>query len=70
MVQSWRSGVETDLKEVLQSEFVFVNVGKGEFAKAADLKRCFGTDDQEQVNRPAKRSAGRDLIMVQFAHSF
>ena len=27
-VQNWRAGVETDIAEVLQSEFVFFNVGK------------------------------------------
>ena len=48
-VLSWRSGVEKDLAEVLQSEFVFFNVGKGEFAKGADLKKAFGTEDQAEV---------------------
>eukprot|EP00613_Pedinella_sp_CCMP2098_P083269 CAMPEP_0171994686 /NCGR_PEP_ID=MMETSP0993-20121228/279082_1 /TAXON_ID=483369 /ORGANISM="non described non described, Strain CCMP2098" /LENGTH=311 /DNA_ID=CAMNT_0012647767 /DNA_START=42 /DNA_END=973 /DNA_ORIENTATION=- len=48
-VLSWRQGVETDLGEVLQSEFVFFNVGKGEFAKAKDMKAAFGSDDPMEV---------------------
>ena len=37
-VVSWRNGVETDITEVMQSDFVFTNVSKGEFAKAKDMK--------------------------------
>mmetsp|Transcript_10366 Transcript_10366/g.12576 ORF Transcript_10366/g.12576 Transcript_10366/m.12576 type:complete len:453 (+) Transcript_10366:41-1399(+) len=44
-VESWRKGIEKDLSEVLQSEFVFTNVSKGEFANSKDLKKAFGTDD-------------------------
>lgn len=48
-VMNYRQGVETDLSEVLQTERVFVNVSKGEFAKAKDLERVFGTPDEERV---------------------
>jgi len=48
-VLSFRAGVETDLGEVLQSDFVFSNVGKGEFAKADNLKKAFGTTDFKEV---------------------
>jgi len=50
-VVNWRNGVETDLTEVLQSEFVFTNVSKGEFAQSKAMKKAFGTDDQEEVCR-------------------
>ncbi|KAF9016580.1 Shwachman-Bodian-diamond syndrome protein [Hymenopellis radicata] len=42
-VQEWRNGVETNLDDVLQISNVFVNVSKGEVAKANDLKKSFGT---------------------------
>jgi len=42
-VQEWRTGVETNLDDVLQIENVFVNVSKGEVAKAGDLQKAFGT---------------------------
>ncbi|GJP73357.1 hypothetical protein CLOP_g4085 [Closterium sp. NIES-67] len=48
-VVSWRTRVEKDLDEVLQSQTVFSNVGKGTLAKSKDLVAAFGTDDQEKV---------------------
>merc|ERR1711970_285681 len=42
-VISWRDGVERDLGEVLQSQRVFTNVSKGEFANSKDLERAFQT---------------------------
>ncbi|KZP30408.1 Shwachman-Bodian-diamond syndrome protein [Athelia psychrophila] len=42
-VQEWRTGVETNLDDVLQISNVFVNVSKGEVARANDLKKAFGT---------------------------
>mmetsp|Transcript_7555 Transcript_7555/g.14356 ORF Transcript_7555/g.14356 Transcript_7555/m.14356 type:complete len:288 (-) Transcript_7555:847-1710(-) len=45
-VLAWRSKVETDIDEVLQTQTVFVNVSKGVLAKAEDLKKVFGTTDQ------------------------
>lgn len=37
---------ETDLGEVLQTEKVYKNVSKGEFAKSEDLQKAFGTTDE------------------------
>lgn len=48
-VLSWRSHVEKDLDEVLQSQIVYNNVSKGVLAKSKDLKAAFGTDDQSKV---------------------
>lgn len=38
-VQSWRDGTEKDIGEVLQSDRIFTNVGKGEFANSKDLEK-------------------------------
>ncbi|KAJ4841696.1 hypothetical protein Tsubulata_002109 [Turnera subulata] len=48
-VLSWRSGVEKDLDEVLQSHTVYSNVSKGILAKSTDLMKAFGTDNQTQI---------------------
>ncbi|KAJ0972095.1 hypothetical protein J5N97_020054 [Dioscorea zingiberensis] len=48
-VLSWRSGVEKDLDEVLQSQTVYTNVSKGVLAKSKDLIAAFGTDDQSKI---------------------
>lgn len=48
-VLSWRSGVEKDLDEVLQSQTVYSNVSKGVLAKSKDLMLAFGTDDQTKI---------------------
>ncbi|XP_014492101.1 ribosome maturation protein SBDS [Vigna radiata var. radiata] len=48
-VLSWRSGVEKDLDEVLQSHTVYSNVSKGVLAKSKDLIAAFGTDDQTNI---------------------
>ena len=48
-VANWRSGVETDLDEVLQTEAVFSNVSRGVLAKDEDLKAVFGTTDTKSV---------------------
>ncbi|KAG6854078.1 hypothetical protein C0991_010825 [Blastosporella zonata] len=44
-VQEWRTGVETNLDDVLQISNVFVNVSKGEVAKSGDLQKAFGTTE-------------------------
>lgn len=44
-VTSWRTGIEKDIDEVLQSQTVFSNVSKGQVAKTDDLKRAFDTVD-------------------------
>ncbi|KAI1335116.1 UPF0023 family protein [Xylariaceae sp. FL0016] len=43
-VLEWRSGIETDLDEVLQIPSVFLNVSKGQTAPSADLAKSFGKD--------------------------
>lgn len=48
-VLSWRSKVEKDLDEVLQSQTVYSNVSKGVLAKSRELKEAFGMDDQEKI---------------------
>jgi ribosome maturation protein SDO1 len=48
-VLSWRTRVEKDLDEVLQSHTVYSNVSKGVLAKSKDLIKAFGTDDQTKI---------------------
>lgn len=48
-VLSWRSGVEKDIDEVLQSHTVYSNVSKGVLAKSKDLMAAFKTDDQTKI---------------------
>ncbi|WVQ80251.1 SBDS family rRNA metabolism protein [Cryptococcus sp. DSM 104549] len=48
-VSEFRSGVETDLSEILQIEQVFTNVPKGLVAKKEDWTKCFATDDMAKV---------------------
>ncbi|KAJ7294289.1 hypothetical protein O6H91_05G125300 [Diphasiastrum complanatum] len=48
-VLSWRSQVEKDIDEVLQSHIVYANVSKGVLAKSKDLMEAFGTSDEEKV---------------------
>ncbi|ERN19863.1 ribosome maturation protein SBDS [Amborella trichopoda] len=48
-VLSWRSGVEKDLDEVLQSQTVYSNVSKGVLAKSKELIMAFGSDDHSKI---------------------
>jgi ribosome maturation protein SDO1 len=48
-VLSWRSKVEKDIDEVLQTHAVFTNVSKGQVAKKEDLVKCFQTEDMDKV---------------------
>ncbi|PHJ20061.1 rrna metabolism sbds family protein [Cystoisospora suis] len=50
-VLNWRSGIETDLQEVLQTNAVFHNVSKGEFAKRDALLTAFKTLDEDKICR-------------------
>ena len=50
-IVNYRQGTETDLSEVLQTERIFTNVSKGQFANSKTLKKCFGTSDEEEVCR-------------------
>lgn len=48
-ILNYRQGIETDLSEVLQTDRVFTNVSKGQFASSKDLQKAFDTTDQEAV---------------------
>lgn len=48
-VVAWRSNVEKDIDEVLQTHTVYTNVSKGQAAKKEDLIKCFGSDDQAKI---------------------
>ncbi|KAF7320136.1 Shwachman-bodian-diamond syndrome protein [Mycena kentingensis (nom. inval.)] len=48
-VQEWRTGVETNLDDVLQIANVFINVSKGEVAKSNDLQKAFGKSDVDEI---------------------
>ena len=50
-VLDYRAGLETDLSEVLQTDRIFVNVSKGEFAKSTELHRIFETKDEMNIVR-------------------
>lgn len=43
-VLEWRSGIESDLDNVLQIPNVFLNVSKGQTAPTAELAKAFGKD--------------------------
>mmetsp|Transcript_66087 Transcript_66087/g.166640 ORF Transcript_66087/g.166640 Transcript_66087/m.166640 type:complete len:376 (+) Transcript_66087:119-1246(+) len=55
-VLNWRDGIEKDINEVLQVITVFTNVSKGDVAKEQDMKKAFGTCDQEEVCRKILKS--------------
>ncbi|KZT58495.1 Shwachman-Bodian-diamond syndrome protein [Calocera cornea HHB12733] len=48
-VQEWRTGVETNLDDVLQIANVFINVSKGQAAKSDDLEKAFGTTSLDTI---------------------
>ncbi|KAF8820256.1 rRna metabolism protein, SBDS family protein [Cardiosporidium cionae] len=48
-VVNWRSGIETDLDEVLQSHTIFHNVSKGEYAKKETLMKVFKTTNATDI---------------------
>lgn len=54
---------ESDLDDVLQISNVFVNVSKGEVAKAGDLKKSFGTDNVQTVVKEVS------LLLIHFSGS-
>ncbi|XP_056163571.1 uncharacterized protein LOC130136955 [Syzygium oleosum] len=73
-VLSWRSGVEKDVDEVLQSHTVYSNVSKGVLAKSKDLMKSFGTDDQTKIcleilDKGELQVAGKERE-IQFASQF
>ncbi|KAJ3082690.1 hypothetical protein HK102_001507 [Quaeritorhiza haematococci] len=48
-VLEWRTGVETDLDNVLQTHQVFNNVSKGQVANQEDLLKAFKTEDLNKI---------------------
>ncbi|KAI8847662.1 SBDS protein C-terminal domain-containing protein [Chytridium lagenaria] len=48
-VIEWRSNVETNIDEVLQTHTVYMNVSKGQTAKIEDLNAAFKTTDVEKI---------------------
>ncbi|XP_015519517.1 ribosome maturation protein SBDS [Neodiprion pinetum] len=48
-VVSWRTNLEKDIDEVLQTHTVFTNVSKGQVSKREDLLKAFGKDDQTEI---------------------
>lgn len=48
-VLEWRSGVETDLDNVLQIPSIFLNVSKGQTAPASDLEKAFGKISTDEI---------------------
>lgn len=48
-VTEWRNGVETDIDEVLQIHQVYMNVSKGQVAKTEELRKCFKTENVDEV---------------------
>ncbi|GBE59678.1 Ribosome maturation SBDS [Babesia ovata] len=48
-VLNWRSGVETDIQEVLQSPYIFTSISKGKLAKNDQLMKAFGTKEIDVI---------------------
>lgn len=48
-VNDYRNGIEKDLSEVLQTDRIFTNVSKGQFANSKDLMKAFNSKDQEKI---------------------
>ena len=48
-IVNYRQGTETDLSEVLQTDRVFTNVSRGEFANKKILQKVFDTSDEAHV---------------------
>jgi ribosome maturation protein Sdo1 len=58
-VLEWRSGVETDIDEVLQIHSVFLNVSKGQVANSEDLRKCFKTDVVDDILNEVQPTTSR-----------
>ena len=58
-MQEYRTGVETNLDDVLQIANVFVNVSKGELAKSQDLQKAFGTTDTDEIVKQVRMAYDR-----------
>ncbi|WWD20003.1 SBDS family rRNA metabolism protein [Kwoniella shandongensis] len=67
-VSEFRSGVETDLSEILQIEQVFTNVPKGQVAKKEDWQKCFATDDINKVIEEILRKGELQINNLERTH--
>ncbi|RSH77822.1 uncharacterized protein EHS24_002882 [Apiotrichum porosum] len=67
-VNEFRTGVETDLSEVLQIEQVFTNVPKGQAAKKEDWTKAFGTDDMNKVIEEILRKGELQVNNLERSH--
>ena len=70
-VVDYRQGLEQDLSEVLQTDRIFTNVSKGEFAKAKDMQKDElpkGPPKQDQTRSPQvpveNRKNAHDTIIL------
>ena len=60
-VREWRTGVETDLDDVVQIHSVFINVSKGQLASADEMKKAFGTaETPDIILEVGRHTGGRD----------
>lgn len=60
-MQEWRSGVETNLDDVLQIANVYLNVSKGELAKSQDLQKAFGTTELDTIVKEVRNFMKRGI---------
>ncbi|WWC73376.1 SBDS family rRNA metabolism protein [Kwoniella pini CBS 10737] len=67
-VSEFRSGVETDLSEILQIEQIFTNVPKGQVAKRDDWTKCFQTDDMNKVIEEILRKGELQINNLERTH--
>ncbi|OAV88212.1 hypothetical protein PTTG_09155 [Puccinia triticina 1-1 BBBD Race 1] len=58
-VMEWRSGVETDLSEVIQTDTIFSNVSKGQLASHSDLLKSFPVPNKN----PATVLPSEDILL-------
>ncbi|WWC93151.1 SBDS family rRNA metabolism protein [Kwoniella dendrophila CBS 6074] len=67
-VSEFRSGVETDLSEILQIEQIFTNVPKGLVAKKDDWTKCFQTDDLNKAIEEILRKGELQINNLERTH--
>lgn len=63
-MQEWRSGVETNLDDVLQIANVYLNVSKGELAKSQDLQKAFGGTDLDTIVKEVNETLSRAIYVT------
>eukprot|EP00697_Spironema_sp_BW2_P012394 gnl/Spiro4/28634_TR14170_c0_g1_i1.p1 gnl/Spiro4/28634_TR14170_c0_g1~~gnl/Spiro4/28634_TR14170_c0_g1_i1.p1 ORF type:complete len:276 (+),score=55.99 gnl/Spiro4/28634_TR14170_c0_g1_i1:48-830(+) len=61
-VVAWRTGLEKNLDEVLQTDCVFTNVSKGTRADMRDLVRCFPNPNPDDRNFDPHRFAVLEIL--------